>query len=159
MLARLDRVVQRVARVCDELSAAICAILILVTTAAVAVYQLGIALAWLDDVLRTLLIWLVYLGTVSLCLRNDHISMDVFYLRMPPGARRVVDLIVAVLGIALCGFVAYIGLDSMRAALEYGMTMPSGYIPSWPRDLILPLCFALMAIAYLSHLLSVLRRR
>ena len=81
MLARLDRVVQRVARVCDELSAAICAILIVVTTAAVAVYQLGIALAWLDDVLRTLLIWLVYLGTVSLCLRNDHISMDVVYLQ------------------------------------------------------------------------------
>ena len=54
---------------------------------------------------------------------------------------------------------AGVGLDSMRDALEYGMTMPSGYIPSWPRDLILPLCFALMAIAYLSHLLAVLRRR
>ena len=28
-------------------------------------------------------------------------------------------------------------MNSMMDALEYGMTMPSGYIPSWPRDLIL----------------------
>lgn len=156
-LAGLDRVVHRVAFVCDQLSALICALLIVVTTAAVSIYQLGIAIAWLDDVLRTLLIWLVYLGTVSLCLRNDHISMDVVYLRMPQPMRRVVDLAVALLGIGLCAFVAWIGADSMMAALEYGMTMPSGYIPSWPRDLILPLCFALMAVAYLSHLLFLLR--
>ena len=158
-LARLDRVVHYLSRVCDHLSAFICAVLIAVTTAAVSVYQLGVAIAWLDDVLRTLLIWLVYLGTVSLSLRNDHISMDVMYLRLPPPMRKAVDIVVALLGIGLCGFVAKIGYDSMREALEYGMTMPSGYIPSWPRDLILPVCFALMALAYLSHLLSVLRRR
>lgn len=156
-LGRLDRVVHYTSALCDQLSALICAVLIVVTTAAVSVYQLGIAIPWLDDVLRTLLIWLVYLGTVSLCLHNDHISMDAVYLRMPPPVRRAVDIVVAVLGVGLCSFVAKIGYDSMREALEYGMTMPSGYIPSWPRDLILPVCFALMAIAYLSHLISVLR--
>lgn len=158
-LGRLDRVVHRLSTVCDHLSAFVCAVLIVVTTAAVSLYQLGIAIPWLDDVLRTLLIWLVYLGTVSLCLHNDHISMDVMYLRMPPALRRIVDIAVALLGIGLCGFVAKIGYDSMRETLAYGMTMPSGYIPSWPRDLILPVCFALMAVAYMSHLLAVLRRR
>ena len=133
--------------------------LIVVTTGAMIVYQIGIASPWLDEVLRTLLIWLVYLGAVSLCLHNDHISMDAVYLRMPPRMRKAVDIVVALLGVGLCAFTAKIGYDSMRDALQYGMTLPSGYLPSWPRDLVLPLCFALMAAAYLRHLISVLRRR
>jgi C4-dicarboxylate transporter, DctQ subunit len=158
-LARLDRAVDFTARVCDELSALVCAVLIVVTTAAMIVYQLGIAIAWLDDLLRVLLIWLVYLGTVSLCLHNDHITMDAVYLHLPAGMKRLVDVLVAILGVALCAFIAKFGYDSMRDALEFGMTLPSGYIPSWPRDLILPLCFALMAGAYARHLIAVIRGR
>jgi C4-dicarboxylate transporter, DctQ subunit len=149
----------RLAVVCDHLSAFVCAFLIVVTTAAVVVYQLGIAIAWLDDLLRMLLIWLVYLGSVSLCLHNDHISMDAVYLRMAPAVRKVVDILVALLGISLCAFTAKIGFDSMRQALEYGERLSSGDIPAWARDLVIPLCFALMAFAYLSHLLTLLRNR
>lgn len=144
-------------RVCDHLSAFICAFLIVATTAAVVVYQLGIAIAWLDDLLRMLLIWLVYLGTVSLCRHNDHISMDAVYLSMPPAVRKAVDVGVGLLGIGLCAFTAKIGYDSMRQALAYGEHLSSGDIPSWTRDLVIPLCFALMALAYLSHLVKLFR--
>lgn len=145
--------------VCDHLSTFVCAFLIVVTSAAVLIYQLGIAIAWLDDLLRMLLIWLVYLGTVSLCLHNDHISMDAVYLRMAPAVRRRVDILVALLGVGLCAFTAKIGYDSMRQALQYGERLSSGDIPAWARDLVIPLCFALMALAYLSHLVAVLRGR
>ena len=147
------------ALVADQLSAFICAFLIVATSIAMVVYQLGIAVAWLDDLLRMLLIWLVYLGTVSLCLDNDHISMDAVYLRMPAPVRRVMDIVIALLGIGLCGFTARISFDSMRQAYAYGELMPSGYMPSWPQDLALPLCFALMTLAYVSYLFSVLLGR
>jgi C4-dicarboxylate transporter DctQ subunit len=148
---------QRLAAVCDHIAALVCAFLIVATTAAVIVYQLGIAIPWIDDVLRMLLVWLVYLGAVSLCLRNDHISMDAVYLRMPPRVRRFVDVAVALLGVGLCAFTAKIGYDSMRQALGYGESLSSGYLPAWPRDLVIPLCFALMAAAYLAHLVKLLR--
>lgn len=156
MFRRVDRAVHYMALVSDQLSAFICAFLIVVTTAATIVYQLGIAIPWLDDLLRMLLIWLVYLGTVSLCLHNDHISMDAVYLRMPRKMRKAVDVFVALVGVALCAFTAKMGLDSMRQALAFGELMPSGYFPSWPQDLVIPLCFALMALAYTSHLCGIL---
>jgi TRAP-type C4-dicarboxylate transport system permease small subunit len=149
--------VQRLSLACDHLAAFVCAFLIVATTAAVIVYQLGIAISWLDDLLRMLLIWLVYLGAVSLCLRNDHIAMDAVYVRMPPSLRRAVDVAVALLGVALCAFTAKIGYDSMAQAFRYGERLSSGEIPSWPRDLVIPICFALMALAYAAHLLKVLR--
>jgi len=155
----VDRAVQATAALSDQLSAFICAFLIVVTTVAMIIYQAGIAIAWLDDLLRMLLIWLVYLGTVSLCLHNDHIAMDAAYLRMPARMRRWVDVLVALLGIALCGFVAKIGYDSFRQALEFGERLGSGDLPSWPQDLVIPVCFGLMAVAYVSHLLSIIRGR
>ncbi len=154
-----DRAVKRLSSLSDHLSALICAFLIIATTVAMLVYQAGIAIAWLDDLLRMLLLWLVYLGTVSLCLHNDHITMDAVYLRMPPRMRSSVDLAVALLGIGLCGFIALKGYDSFRQALEFGERLGSGDLPSWPQDLVIPACFGMMSLAYVSHLISVLRGR
>jgi len=85
--------------------------------------------------------------------------MDAVYLRLPARGRRAVDILVALLGIALCAFTAKIGWASLRQTYLYGEKLSSGEIPAWPRDLVIPLCFALMAIAYVSHLAKLLRRR
>ena len=159
LLVAFDNAIARVAAAADQLSALICALLIVVTTAAVIAYQLEIAFAWLDDVLRMLLIWLVYLGTVSLCLDNDHISMDAVYLHLPPRARKVMDIVIAIMGIGLCSYIAKIGYASMMQQVAYGTLSDSGYLPAWPQSLAIPLCFALMAVAYLSYLLSILTGR
>jgi TRAP-type C4-dicarboxylate transport system permease small subunit len=159
LIGTLDRVVHRVTRWADEIAALVCAFLIATTTLAVIVYQQGITIVWLDDLLRMLLIWLVYLGSVSVCFNNDHITMDAVYVRFPPRVRRVVDFSVAVLGIALCGYITKVGLDSMLREIDYGMLLPSGYLPAWPQTLAIPLCFALMAVAYLSYLYAVVTNR
>jgi TRAP-type C4-dicarboxylate transport system permease small subunit len=146
-------------RIADELAALICAFLIVATTAAVIVYQQGITIVWLDDLLRALLIWLVYIGSVSLCFDNDHIAMDAVYQKMPPPLRRLVDLVVALLGIGLCAYITKFGLDSMLQEVEYGTLLASGYLPSWPQTLAIPLCFALMTVAYLSYLVVLVTGR
>jgi C4-dicarboxylate transporter, DctQ subunit len=162
LLGTLDRLIARIAATAGQVAALACALLIFVMTFSVVVYQRGIAIAWLDDVLRMLLIWLVYLGSVALCFRNDHIIMDAAYLRMPATIRRVIDLFIALMGVVLCGSIARFGFDSMSREIEYETLLPSGYLPAWPQTLAIPLCFALMAIAYLSYLYFVLtggRRR
>ena len=159
LIGALDRLVHKMTRVADQLSALVCAILIVVTAAAMLIYQLGIAIVGLDDILRMLLIWLIYLGAVSLCLDGDHISMDAVYHLLPARVRRVFDLVTALIGFGLCAFVTKIGVDSLRQDIAYQMLLPSGYLPSWPQSLAIPLCFALMTVAYLSYLLSVISGR
>ncbi len=155
----LGRSIHRVALLADHLSAFICAVLIVVTTLTMIVYQLGIAIGWLDDVLRLLLIWLVYLGAVPLCLNNDHISMDAMYYRLPKPARKVVEVIIAVLGIGLCLFTAKIGFDSMRQQFTDHLLLPSGEVLAWPQSLAIPVGFGLMAVAYLSFLIFTITGR
>ncbi len=155
----LDRVIERITHLADEAAAVVCAFLILATTFSVIVYQRGITIVWLDDVLRALLIWLVYLGSVSLCFNNDHITMDALFLRLPPRVRRILNLFIGLLGFVLCAYVSTVAVSSMMRDLEYGNLMPSGYLPVWPQSLAVPLCFALMALAYLSYLYSVVSGR
>lgn len=159
LLAVLDRIVYWLTVVADQLAALVCAFLIAATTFAVVVYQQGITIVWLDDLLRMLLIWLVYLGSVSLCFHNDHIAMDVVYLRLPAPVRRALDIVIALLGIGLCAYVAKFGADSMLREINYETLLPSGYLPAWPQTLSIPLCFALMAVAYLSFLYAVVTGR
>jgi C4-dicarboxylate transporter DctQ subunit len=159
LVGAVDRVVYRMTQAAAQVSAFVCALLIVATTLAVIVYQQGITIVWLDDVLRMLLIWLVYLGSVSLCFANDHIAMDAVYVRLPPKVRRAVDVAVGLMGAGLCAYVAKIGFDSMMRDIGYGMLLPSGYLPLWPQTLAIPLCFALMTVAYVSYLYSVLTNR
>ena len=159
LLAILDRAIHWLTQLADQLAALVCVFLIAATTAAVIVYQQGITIVWLDDLLRMLLIWLVYLGAVSLCFHNDHITMDLIYVRLPATVRRTLDIFIALLGIGLCGYVTKFGLDSMLREIGYGTLLPSGYLPAWPQSLAIPLCFALMTVAYVSYLYAVLTRR
>ena len=159
LLRALDAFIFRVARWADHISALICVFLIVVSTGAMIVYQLGISIPWLDDVLRLLIIWLVYMGCVTLCLDNDHISMDALYLRMPKAVRKVMDIIISLLGVFLCGYITYFAYNSVRQEIAYGELLPSGYLPSWPQSLAIPLCFALMTLAYLSFLFSLFTGR
>jgi len=156
LLGVLDRAIYWLTQLADQLAALVCAFLIAATTVAVIVYQQGITIVWLDDLLRMLLIWLVYLGAVSLCFHNDHITMDVIYMRLPATVRRIMDICVALLGAGLCGYVTKVGLDSMLREVAYDTLLPSGYLPAWPQSLAIPLCFALMTVAYLSYLYAVL---
>jgi TRAP-type C4-dicarboxylate transport system permease small subunit len=80
-------------------------------------------------------------------------------VRLPARVRRAVDFVVALTGIGLCAYVTKVGLDSMLREIGYGMLLPSGYLPAWPQTLAVPLCFALMALAYLSFLYAVVTSR
>jgi TRAP-type C4-dicarboxylate transport system permease small subunit len=154
----LDRLAHRVAFTADQLSALICAVLIVATTIAMIIYQWGITVPWLDDLLSMLLIWFIYLGAIPLAIDNTHISMDALYLRFPRAVRRVVNVLIALVGAGLCAFVAKIGYHSMIGQMNYGTLMPGGQIPAWLQFLALPVAFGLMTLAYLSFLVAVLRR-
>ncbi len=155
----LDRAIHAVALAADHLSAFICALLIVATTLAMVAYQLNVAFDWLDDVLRALLIWLVYLGAVPLCLNNDHISMDALYFHYPKPMRKAVDVLVALLGIGLCLYTAWIGFASLQQQFTEHLMLPSGEIVAWPQALAIPFAFALMAVGYLSYLIFLITGR
>lgn len=155
----IERVCDAVARLATLLATIVCGFLILATSFSVVVYQRGITISWLDDLLRMLLIWLVFLGSVAPVWRRDHINMDAVYTRFPPGLRRLVDMLIAVMGLVICGYLAWMSLGSVLREREFNTLLPSGELLVWPQTLSIPVSFGLIALAYLGVLIMTIAGR
>jgi|LNFM01.1.fsa_nt_gb C4-dicarboxylate transporter DctQ subunit len=155
----IDRGFGLIASVSSAAATTLCAVLIVTTTFSVVVYQRGITISWLDDLLRMLLIWLVFLGSVSGVWRRDHITMDAIYTRFAPGPRRLVDTLVAVMGLITCGFLTWVSLSTTLREREFSTLLSSGELPAWPQTLSIPVSFGLMTVAYFGVLIITLTSR
>jgi C4-dicarboxylate transporter DctQ subunit len=157
--AGIDRLFDMLASVSSFAATILCGVLIVVTSFSVVVYQRGITISWLDDLLRLLLIWLVFLGSVSGVWRRDHITMDALYTRFGPVSRRLVDMLVAVMGIVICGFVTWVSLETTMREREFSTLLASGELLAWPQTLAIPVSFGLMTLAYVGVLIATLAGR
>ena len=150
---------ETIIRLTSVLAAIICGALILTTTFSVVVYQRGITISWLDDLLRLLLIWSVFLGSVAGVWRRDHITMDAIYTRFSPGLRRLVDIFMSAIGLVICAFVTWVSAGTTLREYQFQTLLSSGELPAWPQTFTLPFSFALMTLAYLGVLIATIKRK
>ncbi|HXV82283.1 MAG TPA: TRAP transporter small permease [Candidatus Binatia bacterium] len=105
-------------------------------------------LAWGDQALRVLVLWLALVGAVVSSRENKHINMDVLLRYFAEPAKRASRIIVGLFTFGVCAVVAY--YSARFVYLDYQMGMAAfGNFPAWILELILPLGFGLIAIRYL----------
>lgn len=155
----VDGVFAFISRATGVLATLICGALILTTTFSVVVYQRGITISWLDDLLRMLLIWSIFLGSIAPVWRRDHITMDAIYTRFSPAVRKLVNLFIAIVGLVTCGYVTWVSMSTTVREFTYQTVLSSGELPAWPQTFSIPFSFALMTLAYLGVLLATLADR
>ncbi len=114
---------------------------------------------WLEEASGYLVVWSVFLSAPVLARRNQHISVDIFYEHLSTRGRKVVNVLVAVLGIGVIGYLAYMGWSFTYTAYRFGDMSLSGYIPAWMGYLAIPLGLGLTAVAYLLWLIDLVRPR
>lgn len=159
-LAALGRIVELVAWLSDAAATLMFLALVGLTTYSVVTRDfLNMSFPWIDDLLRMLLIWSVYLGAVMLCLTNDHITMDVVYVRFPSGIKRVIDWLVSLSTVGVCTYLAYLGWQSVERSIRLKEMTLSGTLPAWPGYLAIPVGLVLMAAATARYTLQAIRRR
>lgn len=103
---------------------------------------------WVYDLLLWLLVATVYLGAVRVSWRNQHISMDALYLRLPRTVRTWVDVASAMLSMLFAVSLVLLARPQVVGSFASGQTTQSGAFPAWIGHAILPVCFLLIAIAY-----------
>jgi TRAP-type C4-dicarboxylate transport system permease small subunit len=89
-------------------------------------------------------VWAVFLGTVTAYRNNKHIAIDVVFNRLPAKARRVIDIAADILLFGMNVYMtclAVILCSNVGRKSTFVMRLPYFYI-----DLILVICFGLMAV-------------
>lgn len=83
-------------------------------------------------------------------LRDEHITVDILYQRLPPLMRRIVFVFACLVTALFFGLFAYQSwLDSLRATATREILMGNALIEIWPSRYFLPLSFALLVLATL----------
>ncbi len=113
-------------------------------------YLFGIGAVWIPDVTRLLFIWMVFLGTALVHLRQKHLVIDFVKLRLPLRLRGVAEALIAGGMLALAGVLMVAGwrIAMIRMEIPYtGWEIPTGYA-----YFAVPVCGALIALTNLDEL-------
>jgi len=109
-------------------------------------------LSWADEVMTFAMVWGVALGLFSVSLRKAHLSMDLLFISLPRGARRVLEVLIATVTIGVTGFVMLQSWRFIQAMAQVDMRSMAAQMPMAIPHSALLIGFGLIIIAMLVRL-------
>ena len=132
-MKRLNKFLDILEKICME----ICVILLLVISLSilyqVIVRKLGYSVTWVDETARYAMILLVFVGTIPITRRGEHIRILSFVEMLPPKIRKVTETVTylivtaAALVFSYCCFYAASTVGSVRFSMLTFITMEQFY--------------------------------
>ncbi len=108
----------------------------------------GTGLAWIDPLLRILVLWVGMLGAVVATREDRHINIDVLSRFAPPAVLPWLKRVVALATTMVCALLAWHTFRFVRDEYAYSDVVVAG-LPVWIWQSILPLGFTLMTWRFL----------
>jgi TRAP-type mannitol/chloroaromatic compound transport system permease small subunit len=144
-VAAVDRGVDRIGRAAAWLTLAI---VCLMAANVLLRYAFSIGSVWSQELEWHLLAPLVLLGMSYALGKGEHVRVDVFYARFPWRAQATVDLLSALLAVALAVLVIRYSIPYVQQSMSIGEISPDpgGLTHRWLLKALIPLGFALFAV-------------
>lgn len=149
----LDRTSERVSFLLFKVGiyVALPALVALVTLDVTLRYVFDAPLQWARDANGLLLLIALFCSLPHAWDRAYHIRMEVFYDRLPERSRRRVNVLSAVAGIVVFGFMAVQGARFVPFMIHTGETGEDLALPIWPAMAILAFCALVMVVRLFSN--------
>ena len=103
-------------------------------------------ISWADPLMRDLVLWTGVLGALAAVRDDKHIALDVLQRFLSRQVQKIARMITLGFSALVCAAMAWYSFGIVQ--LELGSTTPSGQIPSWLPEAILPFAFGLMALRF-----------
>lgn len=108
---------------------------------------LDIGVAWGDEALRLLVLWVTMLGAMAATRDRRHIVIDVLSRALPEAFRLWVCLLVDGFSAAVSAILAWYAAVFVADSRAYDDRLLND-LPAWPFQVILPIAFAIIAYRY-----------
>ena len=151
---RIVRLIRVINRLEDWLLVSMLAVMVVLAVTQI-IYRnvAGGGVAWIDPLLRLLVLWVALSGAVIASRTDNHIRID-FFARYISGKYYIyIKRIVHAYCVIICAVIAWYSVSFVRMDYEYGTEAFAG-IPAWITELIIPIAFGMMAFRYFLLFLS-----
>jgi TRAP-type C4-dicarboxylate transport system permease small subunit len=108
----------------------------------------GSGMAWGDEALRIMVLWLALIGAVAASRDDRHISIDVASRILPPRAKALVAAVVNLFTAFVCAVLTWYAWEFVADSREFEDQLLGG-LPAWWFQLVMPLAFVLISYRYL----------
>ncbi len=151
---RIVRLIRAINRIEDWLLISMLAVMVILAVTQI-IYRnfSGGGVAWIDPMLRMLVLWVALSGAVIASRTDNHIRIDFFAKYIAGKYYLNIKRIVHAYCAAICGLIAWHSVNFVQMEYEYGTEAFAG-IPAWTTELIIPVAFSLMAFRYFLLFLS-----
>jgi TRAP-type C4-dicarboxylate transport system permease small subunit len=151
---RFVRLMDATAVTCAVAASAMLLAAVLIVTWMVAYRAAGHSTYWELESAVYLMVAAVFLGSPYCLKTRGHVAVDLLGHYLPPRFTRSVDVAVAVIGLAVCAYLAYAGGQLAWSAFHEGERTGSLWNPPrWPLFLTMPVGLGLTALQYVAELL------
>ena len=109
-------------------------------------FVLGLGYSWMEEIIRMLFIWVIFVGAVAAMRRNLHIRVEAGLLLLPKPVRPFAGWLGDLLLFGFCIAVTWHGIELVASSADGSFRLQStGVSMLWPY-LIVPVSFALQAL-------------
>lgn len=154
MLPAFVRAVYRLSTACAVVAALMLLVAALVITWSIVYRALGGSTYWEIEFSVYMMVASLFLASPYCLATNGHVGVDLLTHYLPPRLARPVAIAIAVVGLAVCVYLAWAGADMTLHALAKGERTESAWAaPKWPLFLTMPVGLGLTALQYVAELL------
>ena len=148
------RLIKAVNRIEDWLLISMLAAMVVLAVTQIAYRNFsGGGVAWIDPLLRMLVLWVALSGAVIASRTDNHIRIDFFAKYISGKYYFYIKRIVHAYCVVICAVIAWHSVNFVQMDYEYETEAFAG-IPAWITELIIPVAFGLMAFRYFLLFLS-----
>lgn len=122
-------------------------------------YLFEYPLAFTEELEVNALVWLTLFGTASAFRRKRHLRMLFFQDRFSPRARKMLNIVIAVLGVALFSALGYLGYQQLLDERLLEITSESLNYPQWIYTTCIPVGCVLIIFRIVGSALSEMREK
>lgn len=154
MLPAFVRAVYRLSTACAVVAAVMLLVAALVITWSVFYRAMGASTYWEIEFSVFMMVGSLFLASPYCLATKGHVGVDLLSHYLPTRFARPVSIAVAVVGLAVCVYLAWAGGQMTLHAFVRGETTESAWAaPKWPLFLAMPVGLGLTALQYVAELL------
>lgn len=148
------RLVDRLSDACAVAASAMLVAAMLIVVWMVAYRAMGNSTYWEIELATYLIVGAVLVGSPFCLKTRGHIGVDLVSEWLPPRGRRVLVRVLAVMGLAVCAYLAWEGLQLTLEAWHKNERSGSTWNPPrWPFFALMPVGLGLTALQYVAEML------
>ena len=159
-MSRFVSFMDRLSVACAAIAAVMLAAAALVITWNVIYRALGASTYWEIEFSVFMMVGSLFLASPYCLKTNGHVAVDLLSHYLPRRAARWLGVATAVIGLAICAYLAFAGAELTIDAFSTGERTETGWAPyKWPLFLSMPVGLGLTALQYVAELMRNTSRR